>query len=481
MRSRTVLTALLLLGTAHTSAWAAASAEEAARLTASFQAYFSDTPGVVTVSPEGEEYLVKLDFSPLLAKVTADGFSATVAPFQFHIADMGDGQWKYREDQPYALSLTVPGAVEANFTTSKVRSEGVYDARNMAFTAFNGEFTGMALNEVINDPSGQMTLSYGVDTWKMDYSAAATGDGIVDGKYASTMSGLREDFTMPFTPGAPGLPVSLTIPNGSQEGSFTGFRSRALTELLAWFVAHPSRDAIKTNQAELKALVAGALPFWETMTASSRLEGLMANTPVGPVGIGTIGVEADMSGVSKDGKFREKLSFSGISLPPGIVPPWAEGLVPHTFSIDFAFSDFDAETPARLALDNLDLNREPPVPPEIEQQLLAGLLPKGTATLTLGPSEIASKLSSVSYEGSLSFGPAAMPTGKATIRMKGLDEVIAALNAAPPEMGVGQMMPVFLMAKGLAKTESDGSLSWLIESTDGVGFTVNGVDPAKMQ
>ncbi|MBM3519307.1 MAG: hypothetical protein FJX63_00810 [Alphaproteobacteria bacterium] len=481
MRTRTALTLLLLLGTAHTPAWAAATTEEAARLTSSFQAYFSDTPGVVTVSPEGEEYLVKIDFAPLLAKVSGDGFSATIAPFQFHIADMGEGKWKYREEQPYALSLTVPGSIEANFTVGKARSEGTYDAQNMAFTGFNAEFTGVALNEVITDFSGQMNVNYGIDSWKMDYSAAVTGDGIVDGKYTSTMSGLREDFTMPMTPGAPPAPIHLTASSWTQDGTFTGLRSRALTELLAWFVAHPSEEAIKASQAELKALIAGALPFWASMTATSKIDSIMTNTPVGPISIGTLVVDAGVSGASKDGKLREKFALSGITPPPGIVPPWAEGLVPHTFSIDFTFTDIDLETPTRLALDNLDLNREPSMPPEIQQQLLAGLLPKGTATLSLAPSEIVSKLASLSYEGSISFGPASMPTGKATICMKGLDEVIAALNSAPPEMGVGQMMPMVLVAKGLAKTESDGSYSWVIESTDGITVTVNGVDPTKMQ
>ena len=481
MRTKIALAVVLLVGTAHSPAWAAATAEEAARLTASFQAYLSDTPGVVAVAPEGTEYVVKIDFSPLLAKVAGNGFSATIAPFQFHITDLGEGKWKYREDQPYAMSLTVPGAVEAKLVVDRVTADGVYDATNMGFEFFLAEFSNMAVDELVTNPNGQINVNYDIASWKMEYAATPVADGIVDGKYTSTLTDISEEISMPLMPGQPSMPFKVKMANGSQSGAFAGLRTRALTELLAWFVAHPSEDMIKANQKELKAVLASALPLWDSMTGTSTLDGLASETPVGPVSIATIGFDADMSGFSRNGKFREKLAFTGIAPPPGIVPPWAEGLIPHAFSIDFTLSDFDLATPAQLALDNLDLNREPPVSPEVEPQLLASLLPKGAVTLSLSASEIVSKLAAISYEGTFTFGPAAAPMAKAVIRMKGMDEVIAALNAAPPEMGVGQMMPMVLMAKGLAKVEADGSLSWLIESTDGVSVTVNGVDPTKMQ
>lgn len=97
----------------------------------------------------------------------------------------------------------------------------------------------------------------------------------------------------------------------------------------------------------------------------------------------------------------------------------------------------------------------------------------------LGPSEIVASTFDLKAEGSMTAGPAAMPAGQATIKLKGIDDIMAAIQAAPPEMGMQQMAPMVIVAKGMAKPDGD-YLSWKIESTPQGSFTVNGVDPIKM-
>jgi hypothetical protein len=64
------------------------------------------------------------------------------------------------------------------------------------------------------------------------------------------------------------------------------------------------------------------------------------------------------------------------------------------------------------------------------------------------------------------------------VKLKGLDETMTALQAAPPD--VQQMSAGLLLVKGLGKAEADGSLSWKIESTPAGAITVNGADVSKM-
>ena len=71
-----------------------------------------------------------------------------------------------------------------------------------------------------------------------------------------------------------------------------------------------------------------------------------------------------------------------------------------------------------------------------------------------------------------------MPSGQALIRIKGMDETMAALQAGPPD--IQQMSAGLLMVKGLGKAESDGSLSWKIESSPTGAITVNGADVSKL-
>ena len=81
----------------------------------------------------------------------------------------------------------------------------------------------------------------------------------------------------------------------------------------------------------------------------------------------------------------------------------------------------------------------------------------------------------------MTAGPAAQPSGKAHITMKGLDEVMKLIQAAPPEAGLQQGAAVVVVAKGMAKTEADGSLSWDVEASPDGKFSVNGIDPMKLK
>jgi hypothetical protein len=87
---------------------------------------------------------------------------------------------------------------------------------------------------------------------------------------------------------------------------------------------------------------------------------------------------------------------------------------------------------------------------------------------------------SLSLEGALTAGPATpIPVGSALLKATGLDAVMKALEAAPPEVGQ-QAIPGIMMARGMAKPEGTDSYSWDIQmGTDGK-ITINGIDMSAM-
>ncbi len=105
-------------------------------------------------------------------------------------------------------------------------------------------------------------------------------------------------------------------------------------------------------------------------------------------------------------------------------------------------------------LDKLDLSKDPPLPPEIEAELQKALLPSGSVTLGLGPSEVIARIFDLKAEGSMTRGPMSMPAGQALLKLKGIDEIMAAVQNSPPEMGLAQMAPMIIMAKGMGKQEA---------------------------
>ncbi len=155
-------------------------------------------------------------------------------------------------------------------------------------------------------------------------------------------------------------------------------------------------------------------------------------------------------------------------------------MVPSSFVFDFDVSGFDLASPAGMMLDNLDLSKDPPLPKEMEQQLLSALLPQGIVKIGLGPSSVVSNIAQIGAKGSMTAGPMAMPAGEAEVTLAGFEALLAAIQAVPADMGMGQMIPMMMMAKGMSKPGENGALLWEIKSTPEGSVTINGVDPMKM-
>lgn len=462
-------------------ALAAATPEEAQRLTALFQSYLGTEPGVVTVTPNGEAYAAKFDVMPLIAKLDVPGFSASVTPIEYTITPQGAGKWKVDQDQPLSVAAKVDGQFDFKAQVGAVTGTGIFDEALGTYASSSTEYRQVAIEQVVTEPTQAARTSYTLASLKL--VAANTGSGAsVDGGQTQSYSGFRQMVSIPAAAdgSAPAMDFTVSSPEGTQAVSYTGIRVQALNELMAWAVAHGTKDKMISGQAELKDKLRAALPLWGRMSGDATMKQVSINSIAGTFGVAELGVSAEANGITADGRLRETFTFTGLSVPAELVPQWATGIVPKNFVIDVSVSDFDLAAPATLMIDKLDLAKDPPLPEGFENELVPALMPRGSVTIGLGPSEILSALYHLTAEGSMTAGPVAMPQGKALIKLKGLDDTVAALQAAPAELGLAQMMPVVLLAKGLAKQEADGLLAWTVESTPQGSITINGTDLSKM-
>ncbi len=460
---------------------AAATAEEAQRLVGVFQTYLGTEPGVVVVTPAGEAYDVKIDPAPLIAKIKQPNFSAEISPFVMKLTDQGGGMWLVTQDSPLSYSARVPGQLEMTVKAGAMKGSAVFDQNVSAFTSSTYDIADVVVDETVTTPEA-MTMHVAYNIKAMHYETASTpaGADTLDGTFHWAMSGLTETVRVPMPqPGGMPMDITVTAETGTQDGTIKGMKAQAIYRLIAWFVAHPSEEAIKAGQVELKSLVSAGLPLFENVTAKGAMQNLSVTTPVGPVGIANLGFDVGVNGVVADGMVHEGFRVEGLTLPPGLVPPFAADLVPQSFAIDFKVSDFNLADPAKMLLDMIDLNETKPTTPEENLKLLTALLPKGAVEISMGASKVTGKLYDVDFEGRMTAGPVGVPLGAATIRAKGLDDVMKTLQAAPPEMA-GQAIPAIIAAKGMAKTEADGSLSWKIENTISGTVLINGLDISKM-
>ena len=476
------LSAFAFLVSVSASALAAtATPEEATRLTGVFQSYLGQEPGVVTVTPNGETYDVKLDFSPLIKKAATNGVEAQITPFEMKLTSQGNGKWQVVQDQAVSFSTKVPNQLDLNVKLGSLKSIGIFDENLASFESSIADFVDMSVEEKVTAPeTGNMQISYSIKSAHYETKAVAAGADALDGTYNVTMTGINEIIKMPATPGT-GMPIDITVAaeSGTQDGTLKGMKVKSIYQLIRWFVAHASEEAVKANQTELKTLISSSLPLFGNINGKGALQKISVTTPIGPVSIDKLGFDASINGVVADGLLHEALTFEGLALPPGIVPPWAADMVPTDFGIDFKVVDFDLAAPAKILIETTDLTKNEPPSPELDAKLLAAVLPKGAVNVSVGPSSLKSKIYELSYEGAITAGPAFLPAEQFTVKARGFDKLMEALQAAPQEI-VGQAVPMAVAAKGFAKTETDGTLTWKIESTPTGGMLVNGMDVSKM-
>ena len=456
---------------------AEATPEGADALTATFQNYLGTTEGVVAVAVDGDSYVVTIDPAPLMAKIPAEGLTATVSPLNLTLTDNEDGTWDYSLDQPVSLAYAMPKVMSTKTNYGSVKLMGVFDEALGDSSEYNLELSDVSTEQTQTDPiAGEVVVKVTQDSLSLNGTATAATMG-VDSQFTSEASGISYDMTMPMGEGTPPLALTATVAEGSGSGGIKGYKPQALYGLLAWFVAHPDQALIEADKAGLKTQIQSALPIFENLAVTMSFKDIAVMSPVGEFGLDEAAFVVDMNGAVTNGKFREAFTLTGLTMPEGVLPPFAAPLVPTDLTLDFAASKFDLAAAASLGLGLLDLPTGTPPGPEFEGQMLAALLPEGVVDITIAPGGATAAAYTLGFEGAMTAGPALpMPLGKGTVTLKGLEDIKAALMASPPEMGMQEMAPMLDMAQAMAKPGSDGALVWEVESTATGGLLVNGTD-----
>jgi hypothetical protein len=481
MTTRALLSAFLVSASAF--ATSAASLEEGAQIKSALQAYVGSEPGVVEVTPRGDAYAITFDAAPYLAKVAGAEFEAHTDPLTVTAKPLGNGQWRVKGTGPWGLHFSAPGQAAIAVRAAEQDWSGIFDEALGGFTSSEVRVGGLSVAQKFTDPSthAPASVTYTINTITSSATATADGAGGADSTSKVMMSGLNM-VSLAEAGGNPALNnYTVTASGLTYDTVAKGLRMRALLELLAWFVAHPSKEQVVRDQARLKERIAAVLPVFTSASSTARYDGLNVATAMGPFTLGKLSADVEMNGLVKDGLFRERFGIEGFAMPQGLVPPWAQELLPHGLVVDFSLAGFDLETPVSTSLAQLDLSKDPPLPPGSEQMLLPALVPANAIKVTIGASEVTSPVYALSYEGTMNVSLAGFPTGRFNVKVRGLDTVIAKVQAAATVDPMAQQaMGGLIAAKGMGKAEPDGSLSYEIDIQPMAQVFVNGVNVSAM-
>lgn len=470
---------ILLASTSFVALASAASAEQATdagaeRLTSAFQAYLTDTPGVVNVTPEGETYTLTVDLNPLAESAQAEGVSGMVSPMSYTLSDLGDGTWKVVQDQPFSFEMTGPNILDYSISFGSLVSEGIWDESLQTFSSYSAVISDYQNTSTIKGPDdAEQSTEQTMDRVVYELTSVAAASG-VDIKANFNIEGLRQSMSMPVMPGQP-MTINLTSEGYTGTLDASGTRISALMGVAAWFVANPSPDTRVASLDELKGLLQDGLPFFDTTQGNVEMSGVVVNTPVGNFSAEKLAVVVDANGVVEDGRFREAITLAGIELPPGLVPEWAAPLVPTDATFDFEVSRFNLANPAAMILEEMDPSNPDAFGSAFEMKIFSGFAPDGLVDVQILPTQMSNDMYEIRLEGTVSAGPSQMPSGQGKLVAVGLDKVQEALSAAPPEVGMQVLGPLG-MATSMAKPGDDGSLVWEIDASQPGQLLINGTN-----
>ncbi len=457
-----------------------ATPEGAARITDGFQTYLGPAARSVRVVPQGETYAMTIDAGPLFQLVRRVGLTGRATPLALTLTDHGDGTWAVAMDQRVEVRVSLPDALDISETVDRLTLTGTWDESLMAFARFGGTFTGVRVREVIRSPGQPATPSdIAVDSGTFQGSSSANPAGGIDSRYSATSSGLSEQVQAAFDPGQPPLPVTIRAESLTQDGTMTGFRLEQVLAILAWVVAHPQAP-MAADRGQVKGLIQAALPVFQTLDGGGAVRMLSLDTPLGTFGVAELGFAVGMNGAVADGLLREGITLKGLTLPAGLVPDWAQDLMPQDVALEGQVTGYDAAAAIGVGLSALDLPDGEGPGPEFEDRILAALMPGGTVTVSLNPGGASNASYAVTWEGSLEAGPATdVPAFRARVSLKGIDAVLKALNAAPDDMKLPAMMGLGAM-RGIATRGEDGALAWEIDGSTPGQVLVNGMDISRI-
>lgn len=441
-------------------------------------------PPALVVTPEGSDYLVTVDIGALAAPYKNAGFSYDSAILKFKVFAQDDGAWRVEQSEFAPLSGHAKqgdASFDFNSDLSGYKSTFVFDPK-MAWVR-SGEATGDKMAVHVHGPGLEEKIDAGA--LRATIASNATADSAVSTSVQESVSSFAVAVAVDPKAANPAAnanarPVDFAMKgDGSTVGiKLDGFKPRTLFDLWAFLVAHPSRPDLAANEAALKTLLTAALAAQTSINEDIAVKKLSVQTAQGAFSFDSAkgGFAGAVAGPAS--RFEEHFAATGLTLPPGLVPSAYNDLVPTSFDFGFKVTGFDLTAAGSEAIADMHLAGDaPPISKEDGQKVGAKLLGAGPVVIDIPPSHIQAPLLDISFEGQIRYqGP--KPTGTMTVHVRNFDKSVAALKALGPD-AEKQMVPVVAMAKGMAKTDPDGVLTWVGELGADRVMKVNGLPLGK--
>lgn len=479
---RRPLLALSTLLVASTSAFAqTVDPQGAQQLTNDLKRYLSEpafAKGIIAVAVDGDAYKISFDPKALLRLMPPGaGEKVEIGTYAVHVKPRGDGTWDVKSGPLPSGSIEVSrpeGQQSVRWTVADSSFEGVYDPSIAALLSGSGTYGAMTLAS--KEAKGGVEVK--VDSGSVTSNGAKAGEGAADVTSQMVLKGFSETIASHENNGLP-FQATFGAPTLTYDYAAKTIKSRAMLDLLAFFIANSEEAKLKANQADLKTRLTGVLPLWQRVDGKYAFNDMTVATPIGNFAASTATARVGLDGVSQNGTYDYGLKVTGLKVPPAILPPWSVSLLPTEMDINFGATNLDVDTAVRSAIAAFDLNRDPPIDKAVGDAIAAAFLAKGPK-FTMPKSYVKNADTEITVEGDVTMTQEAVeerakPAINATIHAFGYDKLVEKLQAAATQdPQVAQIFPMALAVKGFGKTLPDGSIEWIVNGKPDGSVLVNG-------
>jgi hypothetical protein len=423
---------------------------------------------LVTVAAEGAHYLVSADLGALNALLKETGVTYDPAKIVTTAVEQDDGNWRVAMDSLPRIGFHSDDATGSldltNFRSTALINPAIAWLLSGSGSTDKGTFQ-------VQNPKITQTIDFGPAQETIATNVAGDGSVSTEVKEEIAELGLKAAGT-----GDNEAPLNFSgrIEKALINLGVDGFKSRKAFDLWSLVAAHPARPDLASHEAELKGLLKDLAAPGLKLNEGLEAQKVVVTASLGAIALSDLTYQFGAANAGPQSAINLNVSAEGLSLPVGLLPPNAGALTPSKIDIAATLKGIDIAAAANEWISDLSLQGDGPVlSDDNAAKVEAAFISAGPVQIDFAPSHVIAPAVDLDFAGSIRLEKA-KPTAAITIHARSFDKTMAAVKDLGPDIA-GKAMPGLALAKGLAKSESDGSLSWLVELDAERSIKVNGI------
>jgi hypothetical protein len=424
---------------------------------------------IVTVTSEGAHYLISANLGALNALLAETGLSYDPATIVYQAVEQDDANWRVTMDSLPKIgfhSQDAGGSVElTNLRSTALINPAIAWLLSGSASMDKGTFKLQSpkLNQAVDFGSVQATIA-----------TNAGGDGSVSTQVKEDVTDLGLKVTGAAADDNPPVNFSGRAEKALINLGGDGFKSRKAFDLWALLAAYPARADLAAHEADLKGLLKELAAPGLKVSEGIEAQKAVVIVSLGAIALAEVKYQLGAANAGPQSSINLSVSADGLSLPVGLLPPNAGALTPSKVDIAATLKGIDIAAAANEWISDFSLKGDgQALSDENAEKVEAAFLSSGPVQIEFAPSHVIGPALDADFGGVIQLDHN-KPTAAITIHARSLDTTMAAVKALGPDISA-RAMPALALAKGLGKTEGDGSLSWLVELDAERSIKINGI------